>query len=86
MVVFAGCGVFLVCLGLAGVLFQEEYIKKILALNLFSSGIFLLLITLGGGGDDPVANAMVLTGIVVALGATALALALVRALHVQENT
>jgi len=86
VVVFAGCGVFLVCLGLAGVLFQEGYIKKILALNLFSSGIFLLLITLGGGRDDPVANAMVLTGIVVALGATALALALVRALHVQENT
>lgn len=84
MVMFYGaCGAFLVCLGLAGVVFQEGYLKKILSLNLFSSGVFLLLITLGGG--DAVANALVLTGIVVMLGATALALALVRAHHAKEH-
>lgn len=83
MVVFAGCGVFLVCLGLIGTLFQAGYLKKILSLNLFSSGVFLLVVSLGK--SDPVANAMVLTGIVVMLGATALGLALVRAHHVKEH-
>ncbi|MBE0497066.1 MAG: NADH-quinone oxidoreductase subunit K [Campylobacterales bacterium] len=82
---YAGCGIFLVCLGVAGTVLQEEYVKKILSFNLLFSGIFLLLITLSGGGSDPVASAMVLTGIVVALGATALALALVRAHHAKED-
>jgi multicomponent Na+:H+ antiporter subunit C len=47
------------------------------------SGIFLVLVGLAQRQDhaDPVPQAMVLTGIVVAVAATALALALVRKLH-----
>jgi multicomponent Na+:H+ antiporter subunit C len=46
------------------------------------SGIFLVLVGLGQrtGIPDPVPQAMVLTGIVVAIAATALALALARRL------
>lgn len=79
------CGVTLVCLGLAGTILQKSYLKKILSLNLFTSGIFLILISSSGGGADPIASAMVLTGIVVAVAATAVGLALVRALHVKES-
>jgi multicomponent Na+:H+ antiporter subunit C len=47
------------------------------------SGAFLVLVGLAQRYDvaDPVPQAMVLTGIVVAVAATALALALVRKLH-----
>jgi multicomponent Na+:H+ antiporter subunit C len=47
------------------------------------SGIFLVLVGLAQRQNvpDPVPQAMVLTGIVVAVAATALALALVRKLH-----
>ena len=82
---YAFCGVLLVCIGLAGTILQKPYLKKILALNLFTSGIFLILIGSSGGGEDPIASAMVLTGIVVALAATAVGLALIRALHVREG-
>ncbi|MNC39829.1 putative monovalent cation/H+ antiporter subunit C [compost metagenome] len=47
------------------------------------SGAFLVLVGLAQRHDvaDPVPQAMVLTGIVVAVAATALALALARRLH-----
>jgi len=52
------------------------------------SGVFLMLVALGGrtpgNVPDPVPHAMVITGIVVAVSATALALALV--LRVQAAT
>ena len=85
MLFYAFCGVLLVCIGLAGTILQQAYLKKILALNLFTSGVFLILISTSGGGSDPIASAMVLTGIVVAVAATAVGLALIRALHVKES-
>jgi multicomponent Na+:H+ antiporter subunit C len=61
-------------------------LRKILAFNLMGSGAFLVLVGLAQrtGDVDPVPQAMVLTGIVVAVAATALALALVRRLHVLQ--
>lgn len=58
-------------------------LRRILAFNLMGSGAFLVLVGLAqrDGGVDPVPQAMVLTGIVVAVAATALALALARRLH-----
>lgn len=75
-----GAGLF--CIGLVALVRQEHLIRKILALNVSSSGVFLVLIAFARrspeGGPDPVPQAMVLTGIVVSVGATAVGLALAR--------
>lgn len=71
-------------LGVHGLLATHQVLRKLLALNLMSSAVFLLLVTLGSareGPPDPVPQAMVLTGLVVALSATAFALALLVRLH-----
>lgn len=80
------CGIALFAAGVAGVILQSHLLRKIIAFNIMGSGAFLVLVGLGqrGGGTDPridpVAQAMVLTGIVVSVAATALALALARRL------
>jgi multicomponent Na+:H+ antiporter subunit C len=80
---FALVGVALFALGVAGVALIAQLLRRILAFNLMGSGAFLVLVGLAQRGEvpDPVPQAMVLTGIVVAVAATALALALVRRLH-----
>ncbi len=80
---FALVGVALFALGVAGVVLIAQLLRRILAFNLMGSGAFLVLVGLAQRSDvpDPVPQAMVLTGIVVAVAATALALALVRRLH-----
>lgn len=80
--VFALAGIVLFALGAAGVVLQSHLLRKIIAFNILGSGAFLLLVGLGqrGGLIDPVPQAMVLTGIVVSVAATALALALARRL------
>jgi multicomponent Na+:H+ antiporter subunit C len=79
---FASVGVLLFMAGIAGALLVDAPVRRALALNVTSSGAFLALVGLAqrGGTIDPVPHAMVLTGIVVAVAATALALALVRRL------
>jgi multicomponent Na+:H+ antiporter subunit C len=78
---FLGCALF--ALGLAATLLLDEPLRRILALNVMGSGAFLIFVGLAqrDGHADPVPQAMVLTGIVVAVAATALALALVRSLE-----
>lgn len=78
--VFALAGVALFAMGAAGVLLLPELMRRILAFNIMGSGAFLVLVGLAQRNDlpDPVPQAMVLTGIVVAVAATALALALTR--------
>ena len=80
---FALTGVVLFAMGVAGVLLIGHLLRRILAFNLMGSGAFLVLVGLAQRNDvtDPVPQAMVLTGIVVAGAATALALALARKLH-----
>jgi multicomponent Na+:H+ antiporter subunit C len=75
---FAVLGIVLFLAGTGGALLLESRLRRVLALNVSSSGAFLVLVGLAqrGGGVDPVPQAMVLTGIVVAVAATALALAL----------
>lgn len=82
--VFAIAGAAVFALGAAGALLISHLLRRILAFNLMGSGAFLVLVGLAqrGGLADPVPQAMVLTGIVVAVAATALALALTRRLHV----
>ncbi len=81
--IFAVTGAVLFAMGSAGVLLIAHLLRRILAFNLMGSGAFLILVGLAqrGGTPDPVPQAMVLTGIVVAVAATALALALLRKLH-----
>ena len=80
---YALVGALLFALGMAGVIVLGHALRKILAFNLMGSGCFLILVGLAQrqGGVDPVPQAMVLTGIVVAVAATALALVLARRLH-----
>ena len=71
-----GAGLF--SLGLYGLMVHPHLLRKILALNVMGSGVFLGLVSLArrtGGPPDSVPHAMVITGIVVAISATALALA-----------
>lgn len=82
---FACTGLGLLVIGAWALALHAHLIKKVMAINIMGSGTFLMLVGGGamGGGVDPVPQAMVITGIVVAVSATALALALVlRLAHV----
>jgi multicomponent Na+:H+ antiporter subunit C len=82
------CAATLVGLGLYGLICLPGLLRKILAFNLLGSGVFLLFGVIGrrGGGVltlaetgtdvDPVPQALVITGLVVAFAATAIAVAL----------
>ena len=76
------CGAALVGLGLFGLIIDPQPLRKILAFNLIGSGVFLFFGVVArrgaaaGFGGDPVPQALVITGIVVAFSATALAVAL----------
>jgi multicomponent Na+:H+ antiporter subunit C len=77
-------GVALVCLSLVAVIVNREPLRRIIALNVMGSGVFLVLIAASARGDgppDPVPHALVLTGIVVAVATSALAIAVARMLH-----
>ena len=75
-------------LGLYGLIRYAQLLRKILALNIMGSGVFLILVALAYDPHqvypDPLPHAMVLTGLVVAVSATALALAL--ACRIQQTT
>jgi multicomponent Na+:H+ antiporter subunit C len=84
---FGLCGAALVGIGLYGLLTDPRVLRKIIAFNLVGSGVFLLFGVVArrgaaaGLGGDPVPQALVITGIVVAFSATALAVALLLRLH-----
>ena len=77
---YALVGVGLFALGLHALIVHAHLLRKILAINVMGSGTFLVLISLARrtatGSPDTVPQAMVITGIVIAVSATALALAL----------
>jgi len=81
-VVFGLCGAAAAGLGLYGVIVNPQPLRKILAFNLLSSGVFLFFGIVArrglvpGLGGDPVPQALVITGIVVAAAGTALAVTL----------
>jgi multicomponent Na+:H+ antiporter subunit C len=73
-------GLALFGLGFAALFIRRSLLRKILAINICGSGIFLLMISVAydpaGGAPDPVLHALVLTGIVITVSITAFALAL----------
>ena len=76
---YALTGVGLFTLGLYALIVYRHLLRKILAINVMGSGVFLVMVALAARAQDapdPVPHAMVITGIVVAISATALALAL----------
>jgi multicomponent Na+:H+ antiporter subunit C len=77
---YALVGVGLFCLGLYALIVHAHLLRKILAINVMGSGVFLVLAALAKRTDnavpDPVPHAMVITGIVVAVSVTAFALML----------
>jgi len=77
---YGGAGMILFVLGVWSFLVHEHLLRKLIALNIMGGGVFEVLIAIAFRGSntapDPVPQALVLTGIVVAVSATALALAL----------
>ena len=80
-------GAILVGLGLYGVIVKPNLLRKVLAFSVLGSGVFLLfgVIARRGAGAgfhaDPVPQALVITGIVVAFAASAIAVALILRLY-----
>ncbi|WP_018945990.1 NADH-quinone oxidoreductase subunit K [Thioalkalivibrio sp. AKL17] len=68
----------LLIIGLHGLFVRAQLMRKILALNVLTTAVFLLLVALAHAAEvlDPVPHAMVLTGIVVTVSTTAVALGL----------
>ena len=73
-------GIVLFVLGIWSFLVHESLLRKLIALNVMGGGVFHVLIAVAYRGletpPDPIPHALVLTGIVVAVSATALALTL----------
>ncbi len=87
--IYSITGLLLFGMGLFTLIVHSHPLRKILAVNVMSTGVFLILIAtaytpLGQGEVDPVPHAMVLTGIVVSVSVTALALIL--SCRVQETS
>ncbi len=78
--IYALVGVGLFSVGFYALVVHAHLLRKILAVNVMGSGVFVVLVALARrSGDmtpDPVPHAMVITGIVVAVSATALGLGL----------
>ncbi|MBT9493660.1 MAG: NADH-quinone oxidoreductase subunit K [Paucibacter sp.] len=79
---FGLCAAALIGIGVYGLIVNPHSLRKILAFNIIGSGVFLLFGAIArrgagaGLGGDPVPQALLITGIVVAFAATALAVAL----------
>lgn len=87
---YALSGIALFGIGFYALIVHSHSLRKVLAVNVMSSGLFLVLVAMADRTPtetpDPVPHAMVLTGVVVAVSATAVALTLVRRIHVETGT
>jgi multicomponent Na+:H+ antiporter subunit C len=76
----AAAGLF--AIGFFGLMTADHVLRRILSVNVMGTGVFVVLIAIAartpGSVPDPVPHAMVLTGIVVAVCGTGLALVLAR--------
>ncbi len=88
-------------IGLYALIAKSNLIKKLMGLNIMETAIFAFVVAIGNvsGGDAPVLgkgahppftnplpHALILTGIVVALSTTAVALALIIRIHERYGT
>jgi len=79
----------IIALGLRSTLLAHSMLQRVIAINVMGAGVFMMMITIAYRGPDaapdPVPHALVLTGIVVAVSATALALTLLRQLMLEQK-
>ena len=84
---FAMAACVLVGAGLYGLIVHPHPLRKILSFNILGSGVFLLFGVIArrgaaaGFGGDPIPQGLVITGLIVAFSATALAVALLLRLY-----
>lgn len=81
---FSLIGISLFMLGLYALISYAHLLRKILALNIMSSGLFLFLIATGSHNPhavDSIPHALVLIGLLIMFGITALALALAKRIY-----
>ncbi|MES9922741.1 MAG: NADH-quinone oxidoreductase subunit K [Candidatus Thiodiazotropha endolucinida] len=87
--IYALTGAVLFMLGVRSTLLRDSLLSRILGFNVSGAGVFLIFVSLAYRGDsmptDPIPHALVLTGLVVAISATALALALNRRLREMDD-
>jgi multicomponent Na+:H+ antiporter subunit C len=79
-------GALLIGMAFFAIVIHKHVFRKILAWNVLGSGVFLIIGAIGrrnatGLISDPLPQAIVITGIVVSVSATALALAIARRLY-----
>jgi multicomponent Na+:H+ antiporter subunit C len=86
---FLGVAVALVLLGVVRLLFTRDLVRRVVALNIAGSGVLLAFVVVAARSDpdspDPVPHALVLTGIVVTVAVTAVALGLVRRIELARE-
>ena len=79
---FGYCAAGLIGIGLYGLIVIPQPLRKILSFNIIGTGVFLVCAVIArrgaahGMGGDPVPQALLITAIVVAFSASALAVAL----------
>lgn len=79
---FGYCAAGLIGIGLYGLIVNPQPLRKILAFNIIGTGVFLVCAVIARRGaapgmdGDPVPQALLITAIVVAFSASALAVAL----------
>lgn len=82
----------LVGVGLYGLIVNPQPLRKIIAFNVMGNGVFLLFGVvarrgaIAGVGGDPVPQALLITAIVVAFAATALAITVLLRLHEETGS
>jgi multicomponent Na+:H+ antiporter subunit C len=85
---FGLLGVGLFGIGLLGLLLHRHLLRRLIGINVMSSGVFLVFVALAKRADqwaDPVPHALVLTGLVVSVSATALGLVLIERVQHQHG-
>jgi multicomponent Na+:H+ antiporter subunit C len=89
---FGVLGALLVGLGLFGLIVHPHPLRKILSFNLLGGGVFLMFGVVAhrgagaGLGGDPIPQALVITGLVVAFAATALGVVLLLRLFQESGS
>ncbi|WP_150302865.1 NADH-quinone oxidoreductase subunit K [Pseudomonas saliphila] len=85
--IFLCAGSVLWLMGLHGLARLHHPIRRIMAINIMGSGTFMVMIALANRGEhsDPVLHALVVTGLVVAVSATAFALRLAVAISAHKS-
>lgn len=80
MIIYSIAACAMIALALYGIITAKTHVRRLIGFNVFISGVFLVFISTSYAGEvDSVASALVLTGLVVSVSASAFGLMLIRA-------